>query len=310
MSLPSRLRRNFAMHVVRPYVRRELPAWGRLYSLFIGGYAKDDHWQGIAPRWMRGKLHGYEMLLDLSRWSPRKTFFLGRFYDLGTQSILQALLREGDTFVDIGANEGMISLLATRLVGPSGKVISFEPNPTPRAKIEAAIQRNAIETIDLRAIGLASEEAELVLSVPKINNGEASFGRPGYAEDQIEKVICPVKIGDDELNGVTPRLIKIDVEGFETRVLRGLSQVLGGSQPFVITEVVGDHLRRADSSVEAMQEVISRHGYKPWAVHLVRVGIGHRLKLEPASLHPGYRGDVLWIPDSRAEDPALRPYKV
>jgi hypothetical protein len=72
----------------------------------------------LARTWMRGKLHGYEMSLDLGNWSNRQTYFLGRFYDLPTQLVLLSCLRPDDIFVDIGANEGMISLLASRLVGP------------------------------------------------------------------------------------------------------------------------------------------------------------------------------------------------
>jgi precorrin-6B methylase 2 len=69
------------------------------------------------------------MELDLAAWSERSAYFLGRFYDLNLQMLMIQILKPGDRFVDIGANIGMLSILAARLVGPSGRVESFEPNP-------------------------------------------------------------------------------------------------------------------------------------------------------------------------------------
>jgi FkbM family methyltransferase len=299
------LRRAFALHVVRPYIYHELPGWGRLYDKFVGGYRRNHHWQGLPKRWARGKLHGYEMLLDLNRWSPRQTFFLGRYYDLQTQLATSMLLGEGDTFVDIGANEGMIALLASRVVGEKGKVIAFEPNPGPRAALEAAVDRNGIGNIDVRAMGLGSVDAELTLHVPRINSGEGSFGRPDYDASEIDELACPVRVGDTQLSGESPRLIKIDVEGFEAEVLHGLENTLQASRPMLITEVVSRHLANAGSSANALTCLLDAHGYSGWRMSLRKLRAGHVLVLQPEN--PGgedYWSDVLWIhrDDQRAHE--------
>src|SRR6202165_822638 len=167
-----RFYQNTLIFLLRPYISRELPGWGYLYRAFIGDYTADARWRGRPPRWIRGKLHQYEMFVDLSQWTNRSTFFLKRLYDLPTQLLLKKLLHEGDLFVDVGANEGMISILAARLVGPTGKVISFEPNPKPRSIFQATIDRNQIKNIDLIPVGLGYQDGTLSLSVPKINTGE------------------------------------------------------------------------------------------------------------------------------------------
>jgi hypothetical protein len=82
--------------MVRPYIWHELPGWGRLYSRFVGDYRRDASWAGEPSRTIRGKLHGYEIDLDLSRWSERATYFLGRFYDLENQLLPTRILRPGD----------------------------------------------------------------------------------------------------------------------------------------------------------------------------------------------------------------------
>src|SRR4051794_9977527 len=115
MMWATRLANAIAVNIVRPYATLGLPGWGRLMDVFVERRG-DSPWSGTEPIWARGKLHGYEMLLDLKSWPSRNTYFTGSYYDHGTQTLLMKKLRRGDVFVDIGANEGMISLLASRLV--------------------------------------------------------------------------------------------------------------------------------------------------------------------------------------------------
>ena len=67
--------------------------------------------------------------------------------------ILKLILKAGDTLVDVGANEGHISLLGSHLVGTPGKVIAFEPNPVPRAIFQTVIDRNHVKNITLVPAG-------------------------------------------------------------------------------------------------------------------------------------------------------------
>ncbi|HWI87086.1 MAG TPA: FkbM family methyltransferase [Sphingomonas sp.] len=295
MDLSLKLRKLAAFHLARPYIRRELPGWGRLYNNLVGSHQRDADWREEKIRWISGKLHGYQMQLDISGWSNRKTFFLGRFYDLPTQLVLQSVLGEGDLFVDIGANEGMMTLLASRIVGPRGKVIAFEPNPKPRACLEAAIERNDIANIEVRPIGLGASDALLTLSVPKFNSGEGSFGKPAYNEDDLIQIDCPVKTADAELDGLAPTLIKIDVEGFEPYVIEGLKKVMAKVHPPVVMEVVSGHLRNAGGSVDALVATMQEAGYRGFQLGTERQGMKHGLALHPVTPSEGFRGDVLWV---------------
>lgn len=277
---------------LRPYIYRELPGWGRLYERFVGDYDRDPEWRGHSERWVRGKLHGYEMLLDLSRWSNRATYFLGRFYDLPTQLVVDAILRPDDTFVDVGANEGMISLLASRLVGPNGHVIAFEPNPQPRAKLQAAITRNEISNVHLLGFALGAQASVLPLTVPKINSGEGSFGIPDYPTELVDVVDCEVRVGDDALQGVRPRLVKVDVEGFECNVIRGLGGVIEECRPAIVTEIVSTHLQKAQSSVTELVALMKEKGYRPYRLGLSTT---KNLRLVPGEVDSDAHGDFLWM---------------
>lgn len=245
--------------LLRPYTRRELPGWGLLYDNFIGDYRRDWLWAGHKPRWVKGKLHGYEMSLRIGGWSNRMTFFLDRFYDLPTQLLLQAVVRTGDCVVDIGANEGMVSLLASRLVGESGSVIAFEPSPAPRAIFKANIARNGIRNIEVRAQGVADAPGEMELFVPAVNTGEASF--TALSCQRGERVRCPIVPGDEALRSLSPAFIKIDVEGFEARVILGLQETLERARPIVAMEMVRGHLARDGQTPEKLCQMLEGLGY-------------------------------------------------
>jgi FkbM family methyltransferase len=256
-----RLYRRAVIALAKPYIRRELPGWGRVYRCFVGGHTRDWFWAGEQERWIRGKLHGYEMSVRIGGWSNRGTFFLERFYDLPTQLLMKQVLRNGDIFVDVGANEGMMTLLASHLVGPTGLVISFEPNPVPRSILERSIARNGIATIELHASGLGDRRGELELFVPHVNSGEGSFTLP-VDGSKGNCVRCPVRIGDGVIGDRKPRLIKIDVEGFEAHVLRGLIRTLEASKPVIVLEMIAGHLARDGQNPQQLCSWLAAQGYK------------------------------------------------
>ena len=119
-------------------------------------------------------------------------------------------------------------------------------------------------------IGLSDEDTELALSIPRINSGEASFGFSAYSD--AYKISVPVRIGDQMLADVMPSVIKIDVEGYEPRVMKGLVDTIRRSHPLIITEVVGHHLIRCGSSVEALLDGMTELGYEGFRFSALRNG--------------------------------------
>jgi FkbM family methyltransferase len=279
-----------------PYFRRELPGWGRLYRS-AGGF-RDELWSGAPTRSIRGKLHGYRMELDLANWSERMTFFLGRFYDLPTQLLLRELLRPGDVVADIGGNIGMITLLAARLVGPTGRVIAFEPNPDASRKLLAAVEANGLaQVVRLEPVAASDEQGEAELSVISKHTGLGTLARvDGDAGAHVSRRHrVRTERADDLLRDRGPvALIKIDVEGFEVRALGGLRETLSRDRPVVAAEVSEEALARAGSSVSRLFELMAGLGYVPFGI-----GADHRaarLRLEPtAPDDPKLTDNVAWI---------------
>jgi len=271
------------------YFRYELPGWGILLrQLKINDIARRDDWKNAPIRIIKGKLHRYRMRLDLSNWSERLTYFLGRYYDLELQLLLAASLHPGDRMLDVGGNIGMISLLASRLVGPEGQVDCFEPNPACVDRIKDVLRLNAIGNVRLHPIGLSDREGHLTLNVVTEHTGMGTLADVRASEEDLvsARYTVPVRVGDS-LVAEDPRparLIKIDVEGFELRVLNGLKRTLAKDRPMVIMEMVESHLARAGASVDQISGLMSSLGYRAYGITSARRFARHGLKLIPVSV--------------------------
>lgn len=288
----------------RPYCLRELPGWGILYDRLCS-WKQDKRWEGAPVVQMRGREHGYVVTLDLSKWSDRSTYFLGRWSDIAIQRLLAEKVEAGATVVDVGANRGEFALYASTVVR-QGKVIAFEPNPECRAILLESIQRNEVSNIDVRPFGLSDASADLPLHFPLYNSGEGTFAGNNTFDKRQERIVhSKVEIGDEVLQDEPIALIKIDVEGFELRALRGLSGVLDRDKPLLIIEIAKSHLARAGTSPEQLFALLRSKGYVGAKLGHKKIKSGLTYNLQP--LEDGTSGyDSLWMHGS---DPAARDFE-
>src|SRR5262249_2845459 len=135
------------------------------------------------------------------------------------------------------------------------------------------IELNKIGNITLHQYGLADKNDILTLTVPLINSGEGSFASSQYKDNIMFSV--PVRRADEILANEDPSFIKIDVEGFETKVILGLSELIKRCLPSIVTEVVASHLERAHSSVEELKSAMERLGYRAFKLSLRKTDRRH-----------------------------------
>ncbi|MDQ2093018.1 FkbM family methyltransferase [Rhodalgimonas zhirmunskyi] len=157
----------------------------------------------------------------------------GVFYEPKELAAIKAHFPHGGTFVDIGANVGNHSLYVAGFMAPA-RVIPFEPNPTAYKLLIANIMLNDFgDVFDLShlGLGLGEEAAEgfAMLEQPRNLGGSrmADVGEGGL------KVVT----GDMALGDVTPDMIKVDVEGMEIKVLRGLKETIARARPILLLEI-------------------------------------------------------------------------
>ncbi len=143
------------------------------------------------------------------------------------------------TFFDIGANVGQHSLFMSKHVS---QVFSFEPFVYARNKLVDKVEQNKRENMVVYPIGLGEVDAELDFFEPSgSNHGTGSFLSNASDNSCVAKKL-PVRRGDDFLDSNSlPRMdiVKMDVEGYEARVLSGLRKRLRNDRPVILMEISG-----------------------------------------------------------------------
>lgn len=150
---------------------------------------------------------------------------------------LKKVLSPGRTFVDIGACYGIYTLLASRVVGPTGSVLSFEPASRAFSVLRGNININRLKNVHAFPLAL-SEKAGRAWLFRHPNVGCDSFGKDQSFTADAEEV------STDCLDNILQQarvkrvdLIKMDVQGAEELVLRGASNAITSMQPTIILEI-------------------------------------------------------------------------
>jgi FkbM family methyltransferase len=162
----------------------------------------------------------------------------GRFWEREEMAVMAAHFAPGGTFIDIGANVGNHALFAALFMG-AARVVAFEPNPPAMAILRANVALNGLEgVVDLTNLGWGLSDAEGAgfSTVTK----RANLGATRLVADGQGGI--PVRTGDAMLAGTRADFIKLDVEGMEIAVLRGLAATLARDRPPVFLEL--DHTNR------------------------------------------------------------------
>jgi len=164
--------------------------------------------------------------------------YYGRFCPEILQ-VLQKFVRPGDTVLDIGAQLGYFSLHAALLVSSSGRVYCFEPDPRSFARLDRAIRLSRIDWIKLFQTALSAREGTMDFYLsPTL--GWSTGVKNSHLEDLQQMSVRTAPLDLLVSRGEIPsqiRLAKIDVEGFEMEILRGMRNVLAKSRPILVLEI-------------------------------------------------------------------------
>jgi FkbM family methyltransferase len=161
--------------------------------------------------------------------------------EVPVQQALADLLGPGDVFVDVGANVGWFSLLAARLVGETGHVYAIEPVAMNVKAIVANVRRNRLRNVTVLDLAASDSDGTTVLTLTRHPGGAviASANTPPDAtgETTVRTATIDSLVSDGHL--LPPALLKIDVEGAEEAVVRGMTATLHDHRPTLIVEVDG-----------------------------------------------------------------------
>lgn len=187
-----------------------------------------------------GPLKGARFVLGaLSGQGGGASVYFNKMETEQTAEMLETLT-VGQTFFDIGANVGYYTILASRLVGPSGQVVAFEPLVRNLAYLQRHVELNNASNVRVLPFAVSSESTILSFS-----SGQNSAMGHLDADGAGDTVVPTVTLDEiTERLGIMPDVLKIDVEGAEMDVFRGAEHVLSEAKPAIFLSTHSPELRR------------------------------------------------------------------
>lgn len=278
--------KSLGRHLLRMYVRSPLRGKSRLRDLL-------GPWLTPAGGVEQRRVGPCRVPLSHAHEATRNMAY--GLYEVRELALIRRLLGPGDTAVDVGANVGYLAAHMTRAVGPAGRVVAFEPSPVALQALRQVAASDRHDTLEVVEAGVSAQsrratyfETQIVL--------DKGFGRldqrPSAKHQQVREVDVDVVSLDDHFDGQPPprwRLLKIDVEGHEAEVLRGMRRLLAaGARPAILAEATA-----SGSELDVLRDVaaqLSAHGYAPWT-------LDHRPSpVDLDALPATYHDNLLWRP--------------
>lgn len=158
--------------------------------------------------------------------------------EAAVQKAMAERLQPGMIFYDLGANIGLFSLLAARIVGPSGRVFSFEPDSTVAARLKRNVERNGFANVTVVEKGIWSSSGDRSFTEADASSPDRGVGRITEDESEAEgiKIQC-VALDDFVKSAPAPDAIKCDIEGAEVEALCGAENLLRERRPWIVCEM-------------------------------------------------------------------------
>jgi FkbM family methyltransferase len=248
------------LRALRPYVRlQNAPGRRTLWHSFV--------WRLM---WTEGMCrartrYGAKLEVDASDIVGTYIAYFG-IWEPNLTSWLEGRLRPGDVFVDVGANVGYFTLLASRLVGADGRVVAVEPFPRTNAVLRRNVAANGAENVRVEDVAVWDSSAELELfgASDRIVGGttlDPDWAARWSFDTEVTVSAEPLAnlLTDDEV--ARAAVLKLDVEGSELQALQGMEPLLPRLRDDVaiVLELEGDAVRIAS-------EVLARFGFEAFAI--------------------------------------------
>lgn len=248
----------------RRYVRDAPVSFGKAT---LAGRVLNRHLREHPRRRVTETGFGTRVAIDTQDLIQRYLYLFGVWEPYMT-GFLQRRLRPGDTYVDVGANIGYFSLLAAQLVGDEGRVVAVEASPVFHRSLLRNVALNGCANI--RAINGAVSDTEEILKfvlASSANMGANSivpFDGPAESTFEIAARPLPDLLTEEEI--ARARVIKIDVEGAEGSVIRGMAPMLSRLRPDaeITVEVTPERMAQLGDSADELMQTMRAHGFHPY----------------------------------------------
>jgi FkbM family methyltransferase len=248
--------------LTRPFMRYRTPVIYRLLKWTLNALCPPGK-KGTAQQ-LVASFDGGLINIDTSSSIEYHILFRG-CHEPEIVNLIQRVVRPGDVCLDVGANVGAHTLVMARAAGPSGRVVAVEPHPRIGARLLQNLALNHLDQVTVVRAALSDKD------------GTADFF--GFSEDAFEQGISSFLPDKEATEKMTVKTIsgsrlqrearlnrcdflKIDVEGFESVVLKELSDLIAAHRPFIICEYRKQHWEKFGHSLEGVLERFKALGYR------------------------------------------------
>ncbi|MEO6629228.1 MAG: FkbM family methyltransferase [Aquihabitans sp.] len=230
--------------------------------------ARAVYWQVHKRVWRRPvdiDFEGFRLRCHPGSGSASNVWYFTSRFDFAEMAFLERYLRPGDHVLDVGANIGTYTLFMASLVGSTGHVTAFEPEPRNARRLAENVEINGLSaqvTVHPNAV------ADCPGTVPFFADRDVSNGL-ATQDDPRGRTIEVSAVRLDDVVTAHPRLqvAKLDVEGAEVMALAGAAGLLAAGQPRIwLTEVITSQLRWFGESRESLVTAFGEAGYVPCSV--------------------------------------------
>jgi FkbM family methyltransferase len=186
----------------------------------------------------------------------------------GTRLVLQALIQPGMGVADVGANVGLLTLACAFATGPSGRVYAFEPEAGPRAQLLKTVKLNGLSWVEVSDLAVGGQSGPASFHISPIIGHSSLFPLPSEEHDAARTVQVEVTRLDDAIpRNARLDVVKIDVEGGELDVLRGMSRLLADNPDIALVAEFGpSHLQRLGIDPGAWLAAFAQVGLTPYLI--------------------------------------------
>ncbi|HEX7724163.1 MAG TPA: FkbM family methyltransferase [Candidatus Paceibacterota bacterium] len=211
--------------------------------------------------------NGITLYLDREDIAVSGSLALAGFESYETDLFKQAL-KPGMKVLDVGAHIGYYSLLAAKAVGPTGRVISFEPEPRNNALLTKNVAANNFKNVMIVDVAASDTVGTHDFYLEKYNKGHHSFGKGSPTAEKIT-------VTTDSIDNVLKRagdpvidVMKIDIEGAEPIAFRGMQDTIARSPNLTIfAEIYPSAITRLGGNALTFLEQLTSYGFKLWVIN-------------------------------------------
>ena len=254
--------------IMRSFLKFISDAFVSLKELFWALGISGKHWIRVLPGYGYSFVHFGDVTKLL--YAHQHLVPFRKSFEYSTLSRFVSLLKPGDRVLDIGANVGLYSLLGSQIVGSSGRIFAFEPNPKTCGVLRQNLELNGCANVDCAQVALSNKSGTVSLAIPDEVQAKYAYGDSYlsmYPEEskngEVGGVPCmklDVFLKENGIDYVD--VIKIDVEGAEMLCFEGAKLLLSSSvKPVIIMECDEVLCRRFGYSVFDTLKFLDGFGY-------------------------------------------------